>query len=492
MAEQPMSRRRVRFKLAFLLIGMYLLGGLFISGLACASEESELFLARGNKLYLEGKYSEAKDQLVQADARDPNNQEILSLLGTTDLALKDYPAAKEAFTQTVALAPNFPRAKLYLGVSNYFLGNYTEAERLLKEAQALAPDDGLAHYYLGLVNAYQGRRGDALTNLESGMSLSPQFGLGFKSYQEAVKSTRPETRPFSIAFTTGIEYDDNVKVLPNNTTVQGIGAGGMRTGQYKGHKADWRTPLILNANYEPVRTDQWTAGIRYYSYAGLNYNLQAFNVVDQFGELYVKYKIDRLTINPFYSFDYTWVGGAPFSMFNSLGMRFTLAETANLTGDLVYMYQFRDFKYFGSQTSNAPGGNAFDRNGYMNQVGFFQTLAGQPGSIRAGFIWQREVTDGINFTANWYRASLEGYLNLPWKILAYSYFEYAKTLASNRDSVANRYRDDNYYQIIFQLRRPITSWMNVIAGYNHISNPSNIQDYQYNRNIYQLLVMFSY
>jgi len=28
--------------------------------------------------------------------------------------------------------------------------------------------------------------------------------------------------------------------------------------------------------------------------------------------------------------------------------------------------------------------------------------------------------------------------------------------------------------------------MNVIAGYNHISNPSNIQDYQYNRNIYQL------
>ena len=42
------------------------------------------------------------------------------------------------------------------------------------------------------------------------------------------------------------------------------------------------------------------------------------------------------------------------------------------------------------------------------------------------------------------------------------------------------------------MRRPVTSWMNVIAGYNHISNPSNIQDYQYNRNIYQLLAMFYY
>jgi len=478
--------------LAFLLVGMYLLGGLLISGLAWANEESELLLARGNKLYLNGKYSEAKDNLMRAASLDPDNPEIFSLLGTTELQLKDYPAAREAFTKTVALAPNFPRAKLYLGVSNYFLGNYTEAERLIKEAQALASDDGLPHYYLGLVDAHQGRRGDALTELETGMNMSPQFALGFKGYQEAVKSTRPETRPFSIALTTGIEYDDNVKVLPDNTSVQGIGPGGQRTGQYKGHKADWRTPLVLNANYEPLRTDKWTAGIRYYSYAGLNYNLQAFNVVDQFGELYVKYRIDRLTINPFYSFDYTWVGGAPYSMFNSLGMRFTLTETANLTGDLVYMYQFRDFKYFGSQTSNAPGGNAYNRSGYMNQVGLFQTLAGEPGSIRAGFIWQREVTDGINWTANWYRASLEGYLNLPWKILAYSYFEYAKTLASNRDSVAGKYRNDNYYQAIFQLRRPVTSWMNVIAGYNHISNPSNIQDYQYNRNIYQLLVMFYY
>jgi tetratricopeptide (TPR) repeat protein len=492
MEEQSVSRCRVRFNLAFLLVGMYLLGGLLISCSACASQESELLLARGNKLYLNGNYSEAKDNLVRAASLDPNNPEILSLLGTTSLALKDYPAAKEAFTKTIALDPNCPRAKLYLGVSNYFMGNYTEAERLIKEAQALAPDDGLSHYYLGLVKAHQGRPEDALTELETGMKLSPQIGLGFKGYLEAVKSTSRETRPFSISFATGFEYDDNVKVLPDNTTIQGIGAGGMHTGQYKGGKADWRIPMILNANYEPVRTDQWTAGIRYYAYYGLNYYLSAFNVTDQLGEVYVKYRIDRLTINPFYSFDYTWVGGAPYSMFNSAGLRLTLAETRNLTGDLIYMYQNRDFKYFGSQTGYVPYGNAYNRTGYLNQVGLFQTLSGNAGSVRAGFIWERELTDGINFTANRYRFPLEAYINLPWRIRAYGYFEYAKTLCSNRDSFANRYRNDDYVQFIFQLRRPVTSWMNVIAGYNHISNPSNIQDYQYNRNIYQLMMMFSY
>ena len=69
--------------------------------------------------------------------------------------------------------------------------------------------------------------------------------------------------------------------------------------------------MILNAGYEPVRNDKWTVGLRYYSYAGLNYYLSNFNVVDQLGELYVKYQLDRLTINPFYTFDYTWLGRSP-------------------------------------------------------------------------------------------------------------------------------------------------------------------------------------
>ena len=150
-----------------------------------------------------------------------------------------------------------------------------------------------------MVAAQQGRPKDALTNLELGMNVSPQFAFGFKGYQAASQAVKPETRPFFISFTSGLEYDDNIKVLPDRTTTTNIGANGHNYGQYKGHKADWRTPLILTAGYEPVRNNQWTVGLRYYSYAGLNYYLDNFNVVDQLGELYVKYQVDRLTINPF-------------------------------------------------------------------------------------------------------------------------------------------------------------------------------------------------
>ena len=485
MKEKQVSRRRVKFTFGFLLLCMYLLGGLFIPGLACASEESELLLARGNKLYLDGNYAEARNNLVRASSLDPNNPDIWSLLGTSNLQLKNYPAAKEALTKTLALDQNYPQGKLYLGVADYYLGNYPEAKRLLEEAKTAAPKDGLPSYYLGLVAAKQGRQKDALTNLDLGMALSPEFGVGFKGYQAASQTVKPETRPFYISLTTGIEYDDNVKVLPDKTTTSNIGPNGHNYGQYKGHKADWRTPLILTANYEPVRTDQWTAGIRYYSYAGLNYYLSNFNIVQQLGELYVKYQLNRLTINPFYTFDYTWLGQQPLSMFNSLGMRLTLAETANLSGDLIYLWQNRDFK-------NTILDFNYDQTGTMNQLGFFQTLTGKLGIVRAGFIFERQLTNGINFTANRYRFPIEGYLHLPWQMLAYGYFEYARTACSNRDSFANVLRRDDYFQIVFQLRRPVTTWMDVIAGYTHISNPSNVRDYQYNRNIYQLLAMFHY
>jgi tetratricopeptide (TPR) repeat protein len=469
----------------YLLGCMYLMGGFLPAAVAFASEESEILLARGNKLYLDGKYIEAKDYLIRAVALDRDNPEIWSLIGTTELSLQDYQAAKDALTKTVALDPNFPRGKLYLGVANYYLGNYKEAELFINEAKELAPKDGLTYYYLGLVAAKQGRPKDALTNLEMGMSVAPQIGLGFKAHQEAVQPAALKSRPFYVNVTSGLEYDSNVKVLPDKTTISALDAGGNYVGQYKGHKADWRTPLILSAGYEPVRNDQWTIGISNYGYVGLNYYLDNFNVYEQFNEIYVKYRLDRLTINPYYTFDYTWLGGQPWSLFNSGGLRLTLDETNNIKGDLIYMFSNRDFK-------NTIYDNNYDRTGNMNQVGFFQTVTGGYGTVRAGFVWQREVTNGINFTANKYRFPLEGYLYLPWNIMVYSYFEYAKTICSNRDSFANKYRQDDYIQVVFQLRRPVTSWMTAIVGYTHISNPSNLRDYQYNRDIYQLLATFNF
>jgi len=474
---------RVRPSLMACLTLLVIMG---ITGPGWANEPGEIFLARGTKLSLDGKYSEARDQFTQGVKVDPENAELWVALGTASLSLKDYPAAKEALTKAVALNPEVPRGKMYLGVTYYYLNNFGEAERLLKEANAQTPNDGFVHYYLGLVASRQQRSKAALQELEIGMSLEPRYSERFRSAIQAPQVSETDKLPYGISFTTGLEYDDNVKVLPNN--ISALGQAGFY-GPYKGHKADWRTPLIVRAFYEPVQTPTTTVGVRYYSYAGLNYFLDNFNNYEQLGELYLKYQVNRLTINPFYIFDYTWVGGQPWSMFNNVGMRLTLQETSFLTGDLVYMFKAQDYKWL--EQGSLPW--QIRRGGYVNQVGFFQTFRWERGTVRAGFYWEREITNGPQWTQNIYHFPIEVYLNLPWQIGAYAYFEYAYGAYSNMDYIYLKNRRDNLFTVIAQLRRPITSWATAIAMYTHTNNDGcNISDYRYHRNIYSLLLQFHY
>ena len=101
-------------------------------------------------------------------------------------------------------------------------------------------------------------------------------------------------------------------------------------------------------------------------------------------------------------------------------------------------------------------------------------------------------TIGINYAGNRYRFPVELNYQLFWQISAYLFFEYNHFAATNRDSLTRKYRADDFFQIVAQLRRPVTSWMSVVLNYNHISNPSNVVDYQYNRNIYSILAQVYY
>jgi len=465
---------------------MSLLAMLGIPDAGLANEPGEIFLARGTKLYLDGKYIEAKEQFAQGIKVDPENAEIWAALGSTNLSLKDYPAAKEALTQAIALNPEVSRGKMYLGVTCYFQGNLAEAKRLLQEAKAQNPNDAMVHYYLGLLASRGQRPQEALQELEIGISLDPTHSPGFRSAIQAAQAPMAAERPYGISLTSGIEYDDNVKVLPDK--ISAIGQTGFY-GPYKGHKADWRTPIIVRAYYEPLRTPTTTVGVRYYSYVGLNYYLDNFNNYEQYGELYLKYQFNRLTINPFYIFDYTWVGGQPWAMFNDVGMRLTLQETSWLTGDLVYMFKAQDFKWL--RNGDLPWQN--HRDGYVNQIGFFQTLRWNRGSVRTGFYFERELSSGPNWTQNIYHFPIEGTLNLPWQIGAYAYFEYAYGAYSNEDFIFQKHRRDNLFTVVAQLRRPITSWATAVAMYTHANNDGcNISDYRYHRNIYSLLLQFNY
>ncbi|MBW1917625.1 MAG: tetratricopeptide repeat protein [Deltaproteobacteria bacterium] len=448
------------------------------ASLSWASEAGEIFLARGTKFYLDGKYREAREQLLEADAVDPQNAEVKLLLGITSFALRDYPQARVALTEALNINPQVPRGKLYLGATLYYLGQYDEARRWLEDAKAETPQEGLVHYYLGLC-AYQKNRPEvALSALTTGYGLAPEYAPAFRVYEMALSAPRREPeRPFDLTLYTGIEYDDNVKVLPDQTVLPF-----MKTAK---HKADWRIPIMARGEYRPIRTDNMVMGLRYTGYYGINMNLDQFNFFDNLAEIYLRYYRGRLMIEPSYGYNLTFWHEERFSQFHNAGLRLSLIETPILTGDLTYLFQDRSFRY-----TVTPD---YKRSGYLHQVGLYQTLAlGAKGAWRVGGIWERELADGVNWSGHTYRVLTELSYMFPYQILAWVSFEYGRTNCDNNDTFFGYRRHDNYYEVIFQLRRPVTDYLDVIAGYIHVSQQSNIPDFEYDRNIYQILMSMSF
>jgi len=106
---------------------------------------AELFLA--NDLIKVGKFAQAAEHLWQLSQRQPENQEVLYLLGKVHMKLSE-----EALTKLNALDPNSVWAHEISGEVMESMKNYDGALLEYKKAVELAPLQAGTHYHLG--NAY--------------------------------------------------------------------------------------------------------------------------------------------------------------------------------------------------------------------------------------------------------------------------------------------------------------------------------------------------
>ena len=234
----------------------------------------------------------------KAAALDPTNPEIRMLLGVTYFASKDHTQAEVEFNEAVRLDPNVPRGKFYLGANDFYLGKYSEAERWLKEARAQNPQDALVPYYLSLVSSHQNRPEEAKAQLNSASLIAPEYLGPFQIYEQGLAGAgryAPD-KEFNLGFYTGIEYDDNFKILPDQVTLPYYGP-------YPGGKGSWRVPIVLEANYRPFRQDNWEAGLDYFFYSGNNFTIDNFNFLDNRADIYLKYTNGPFVVRPWYGVD---------------------------------------------------------------------------------------------------------------------------------------------------------------------------------------------
>ncbi|CUS95082.1 tetratricopeptide repeat protein [Candidatus Kryptonium thompsonii] len=118
-----------------------------------------------------GKENSAEKLLRKAYELEPNNEEVLFMLGNICLRSKRFDEAIKFYTSLLSL--DYPVVHYNLGLAYYHKGNYLEAEAEFKKVLKLDPDFPKAFESLGEILIKLGNYKEAIDYLQRGIKREP-------------------------------------------------------------------------------------------------------------------------------------------------------------------------------------------------------------------------------------------------------------------------------------------------------------------------------
>ena len=126
------------------------------------------------ELINDGHLSEASEVCGVAITKNPDDVNMLGLLGVVLIKMNDYEGAEKYLSKTIDLAPTFAKPHEDLGYVLLELGRSDEAVEVLQKAVHLDPKLDLAFLHLGKALATTGKGKEADEAFEKSFNLSPE------------------------------------------------------------------------------------------------------------------------------------------------------------------------------------------------------------------------------------------------------------------------------------------------------------------------------
>lgn len=491
---------------------------LALPSLALASDQSDLAFHRGVAAFGTGDQARAQQRFEEVLRDEPENASALHYLGLIAIQNGDIPSAIDYLQRVVALVPDDSAARvdlgaqllkthrdeealaqfdavledspddemalLYQGIALYRIGEYEDALDSLE--RAVKRDDDLSaegNYYIGLSEGHLGNSSAAAAAFSTAASAAPQHPLGRSATFLSRQATRAG-RPWSLAATIGFEYDDNVRLSPDDTD------GGAQPGS-----ADSPAGVVrLQAQYEAYADEQvsWRVGYDGYLQIYTNTHDDDFGTVqaspnDLSQQTHVvwtnaTYDFESVSVGLRYDFSYTAIDLTDnFRNINRLAP--TLYVPVSDWGLLLAYYQFLAYDY----DVNTSDPDAFDRSGIQNSIGA-QQFVFLPAPFRytvVGALLTNFDSDGTEFRHNGVEASAGVEMDLPWGVSAAALYRYAFRNYTKDSAVTPilepKKREDNEHEISFSLDRTFATRLNVSVAGSYAKNDSNITNFDISR-----------
>lgn len=536
-----LSRIRLRASYPLRQVGLalvacaFLLGACFTTPAAAQQGEASVFVARGILAYEEQRYEDALASLREALQIDPNNIEALYYTGLANIRLKRFDPAVEALEQARKREPRDESILFQLGALYFGLERYDRAQPLLEEVFGRNPHlDSLAYYvgfmryrqkdyqgalrafragastdpniqqltrfYSGLALGVLGLPEQAAAELDEALKLQPASPLTgpAERLRGAVVAARERERRFRADLRLGFLYDDNVSVNPEQGDDPIVGS-------LRHHKQTSPGELAsVRFDYTFLRQGGFDATATFSFFTTYNNDLPAFNIVNYLGGLGIGY---RGTLNGFpyqvglqYTYDYITLGGDEFVQRHTVVPSVVvLPNSWNLE---VLQVRYQDKQY--AQDTNIPREEKRDGVNYM--AGFTHVFRFESDKylLKLGYQVDYEDTDGPHdrgrdFAYVGNRFLVGGQYTLPWlgirltddfDVHLRDYLH--KNTVFPTQAPDTRRRSDTEYTNVFAAAMPLPYNLSLTVSYQATFARSNLDVFQYRRNVVSAILGWTY
>ncbi len=420
--------------------------------------EAEVRLAKGTIFFYQNEYSSAVQEYLKGIEADPNNIQLLLMLGRAYSKLNDYEnaikyvsrayeinmmrvdvkkelarlyyqkhdyiQAKKLFGELLALNPEDFQPNYYMGLMFFNEGNFAPAKEFLAKALQTIPNPE-GYYYLGLSYARTGEKEKAKETLKRITEIAPGSRAAELAEAEVKKL---DERIWRAGASAGIEYDSNVILLPD----------GMALPEEYSRRSDTRGVIKAFAGITPLNSKVIELAMDYSFYQSFNFSLHDFNTQSHMPRLSFSYRnLKGSGISTIFNltpgFNYTLWKTSLESYLQKiyLSPSISIIEAKNIITLVDYTISLLDFKIEPEVSDN-------DRDGINNVVKLYQVIGGRNWAITPTFGFEANNA-GVNYDYRGFSGELRAIVEIIWgvkgnAIFGVSYRDYFRHTKSRKDT----------------------------------------------------------
>jgi len=442
------------------------------------------------------KPAEAVPFLERARAKSPRDPAIAFQLALAFFAQEQYDRAQPLLEEVFATNPDLDGLGYYVGFLRYRNKEYREALAAFRAGRSSDPElQQLTRFYAGLALGVLGLPAQAAAEVEEALRLAPGSALTgpAERLRDTIVAARQAERRLSLQVSLGVTYDDNVSVRPttNNREPQ--------VAELRTHRHESPGELFgVRADYVWWKDVDWESTVGYSFFTTYVKDIPKFNLISHTASAGVNRKLTLgalpALVGALYSFDFLALDSDEFLVRNSLTLNTAIVESEmNLTQFFV-RYQDKDF----AETSPPPVRQEIrDANNWMGGFLHLLRFAQDRHFVKAGYQYDYDNTDGRNYEYVGHRFTIGGQYTLGAVRLKYDFDAHLREYR-NRNSILPTYaprtkeRYDEEIVNIFRAELPLPSNLTLAAEFQATRTHSNIEVFDFSRNVFSLVLSWSY